>query len=57
MLSARLWSDPQGISKEQKASIEVALRRAMRSEVEVEPKHLAKPMFAEMSQGTEATNP
>jgi hypothetical protein len=48
-----LWSDPQGVSNEQKASIEAALRRAMRSEVEVELKHLAKPMFAEMSQGTE----
>jgi hypothetical protein len=49
-----LWADPPGISIEQKASIEAALRRAMRSEVEVELKHLAKPMFAEMSQGTEA---
>jgi hypothetical protein len=51
-----LWSDPQGVSQEQKACIEVALRRAMRSEVEVELKHLAKPMFAEMSQGSEETN-
>jgi hypothetical protein len=52
-----LWGDPQGISKEQSANIEAALRRAMRSEVEVELKHLAKPMFAEMSQGSEATSP
>jgi hypothetical protein len=52
-----LWGDPQGISKEQSANIEAALRRAMRSEVEVELKYLAKPMFAEMSQGSEAKRP
>jgi hypothetical protein len=48
-----LWSAPAGVSTAQRSDIEGALRRSMRSEVEVELRHSSKPMFAEMSQGTE----
>jgi hypothetical protein len=41
------------LSEGQLQAIEAALRGAMRREVEVELKHLGKPMFAEMSQGSE----
>jgi hypothetical protein len=50
-----LWSQPEGVSPRMRDDIELTLRRAMRSEVEVELRHLAKPMFAEMSQGSEST--
>ncbi len=52
-----LWSTPAGPSAQQLADAEAALRRAMRSEVEVELRHASRPMFAEMSQGTEAAEP
>ena len=48
-----LWSAPAGLSTAQRSELESALRRSMRSEVEVELRHSSKPMFAEMSQGTE----
>jgi hypothetical protein len=46
-------SQPPGVPAQTLIDIELTLRRAMRSEVEVELRHLGKPMFAEMSQGTE----
>jgi hypothetical protein len=48
-----LWSKPPGLQVQQVGEIESAVRRAMRTEVELEIRHLAKPMFAEMSQGSE----
>ena len=48
-----LWSRPDGLTPERAAAIETELRRAMRTEVQVELKHSSKPMFAEMSQGAE----
>jgi hypothetical protein len=48
-----LWSKPSGLEAQQIGEIESAVRRAMRTEVELEIRHLAKPMFAEMSQGSE----
>jgi hypothetical protein len=48
-----LWANQTALSQPQCEAIETLLRTAMRREVEVELKHLAKPMFAEMSQGSE----
>lgn len=48
-----LWANQARLTTEQGEAIEQLLRSAMRREVEIELKHLAKPMFAEMSQGSE----
>lgn len=52
-LLAWLWTAPEGLAVQQRTDLEAALRGSMRREVEVELKHSSKPMFAEMSQGTE----
>jgi hypothetical protein len=48
---------PAGLPAEPRTAIEQAVRRAMRSEVEVELRHSARPMFAEMAQGSESAPP
>ncbi|MEZ5727350.1 MAG: hypothetical protein R3E48_04620 [Burkholderiaceae bacterium] len=48
-----LWTDPAGLDPALAAGVEAALRESMRAEVKIELAHSSRPMFAEMSQGTE----